>query len=174
MSGFEIVLIVLAALALVGGAVTLIVLRLRAKRKEKVQFDFSTKHGIDVKLSPMFDGVTAVPFEKWTEDLISFWNEKRGWDRNKMLSCVSKVGIFLYDELYLERSGVKVNGVTWPNRYEIEMATKPKEDSGQTPFEKVKSLFRHEMSHVLVGHVGEIPFDNETHHALFAQVGLGA
>lgn len=174
MSGIDIAIIVGVLIATLGAGAFFLIRHLRSKRKKAAQFDFTTKHGIDVKLSPELSDLKPEAVEEWTESVVSFWEEKRGWSREKMLKNLAKVGIFLYDEPYLNRAGIKVNGITWPNKFEIEMATLPKEGSSQTAFGKVKSLFRHETSHVLAGYVGGVVFDNAIHHALFAEVKLGA
>jgi len=170
MSWVNFAIISVSTAAIVGLIVFFIVLR----RRKKVQFDFTTKDGIDIKLSPLLSGLAAETIEEWTESVVLFWEQAKGWDRKSSLRTLAKVSIFLYDELYLDRAGIKVNGITWPNKFEIEMATLPKQKSLQTPFEKVKSLFRHEISHILAGYVGGFSFDNDAHHVLFGEVGLGA
>ncbi len=140
------------------------------KIKKKDKFDYITKHGIKLNLSPQSYFLTKEVAEEWTESLIYFWNDKEGWDKKTIIKAVSDVKISLYDKLYLNRYGIKVNGVTFGN--DIEIATMPKPGTYKI-YDKVKSLFRHEMSHVIVSYMG-IPIDQEIQHKLFDKDGLGA
>ena len=164
------ILIISVVLIVIAAIVGIIIWRV--KSKHSLDFSFQTSSGIKVKLSPKAK-CTIDDFELWTDFVVSFWNEKEGWDRKEMLKLISKVEIILYDEIYIERSGMKVNGITWPNKYKIEIATYPKYELSPDK-NRIASLFRHEMSHLIVGYIGKIPFDNETHHKLFAKDGLGA
>lgn len=173
--------IVLAVVVLgVAGLITFLLLKQKKKKEEyNEQFTYTTKHGLRVKLSEKTADIPITDFEDWTEDVVNFWFGAKGWDRNKSLAQIKKISIFMYDQEYLNRAGIKVNGITWPSKFEIELATLPKGWSDDptatyTPYMKVKSLFRHEVSHIIAGWVGGIVFDNEIHHKLFADVKLGA
>jgi len=178
MTALEIILIIAGVLVVSGLIVFAIVWSIKKKKENEIQFDYVTKHGIKIKLSPLLQDLKAEDIESWTDDLVNFWHEVEGWDKESMYAEIKKTSIILYDELYLERGGIKVSGITWPYSYKIEIATlyKPELDQAvYTPFKKVKSLFRHEESHVIVGKMAtDIPYDNEHHHALFAEMGLGA
>lgn len=135
---------------------------------------FTTSHGIDVQPSPAMASLDAATVEAWTESVVDFWQQKKGWARKDMLEMLAKVSIKMYDQEWLGRAGIKVNGITWPDSFLIEMAVLPKEGVAQTPLQRVASLFRHETSHVIAGYVGQYPWDNDVHHQLFAELGLGA
>lgn len=164
----------------VGGLVAFLVWKQKKKKDDyNKQFTYTTKHGLRVKLSEKTADIPASDFEEWTESVVDFWVEAKGWAKVKSLAQIKKISIFMYDQEYLNRAGIKVNGITWPSKFEIECATLPKgwvdgSDASYTPYKKVKSLFRHEVSHVLAGYAGKIAFSNEAHHALFAEVKLGA
>ena len=146
-------------------------------RKKKIDFDYTTKHGIDVKLSQKTSFLKKELIEKWTESIIDFWTNAEGWDKKSILKALDNLEIFFFDKLYLERYGIKVNGinlihgVTSSGKYAIEIATIPKKGLIE---DRVYSLFRHEVSHVVVGYAGGVPLDNDIHHRLFAKDGLGA
>lgn len=165
----------IAVLGIAGIAAFLILKNKKKKKEYNAQFDFTTKHGIRVRLSEQTKNITKETFEGWTKDVVEFWKEVKDWDTDKSYKVLSKTAIFMYDEPYLNRAGIKVNGITFPARYTIEIAALPKTNiTEQTIFNRVSSLFRHETSHVITGFVGGIPFDNEVHHKLFAEVRLGA
>lgn len=162
-----------------GGLVAYIVLRQKKKKEDyNKQFNYTTKHGIRVKLSDETAHIPASDFEEWTEDVVNFWFEAKGYSKEKSMSYMKKISIFMHDKEHLNRAGMKVNGILWPSKFEIECATLPRNwvegESSQTPYKRVKSLFRHEVSHVIAGYVGKVKMTNEVHHALFAEVGLGA
>ena len=157
-------------------------LKLRADKKKQIyneQFDFTTKHGIRVHLSSQTRNIKQEAFEDWTEKLVDFWEKKMNCDRDESLKHLSKTSVLIYDQVYLERFGVKVNGILHPARYEIEIATIPPEKDKDkkyinTPYKRTKSLFKHEASHIIVGYVGGFKMDNDIHHDIFRGVKLGA
>lgn len=167
---------IILSILVIGAGIFLLVWHLRKKNKEKVGFDYTTKYGIRVKLSQSVVDIKSETFDEWTESVVNFWENAKGWPKNKSLKVLSGVAIIIYDYVFLNRQGIKVVGITHPFSWQIEIAAIPKEGSPETykPFDKVKSLFRHETSHVLAARAGDIPFDNEVHHKLFADMGLGA
>lgn len=175
MAAEVIVITVVSLLAVAAGVTVLIIKSIRSKKRKEAEYSFTTKHNIDIKLSSEVSDITPAEIEEWTESVVDFWYDAKGWSKEESYKVLSKVDIFTYDELYLNRAGIKVNGITWPNTYTIEMATIPTNLSDTYRHkDKVKSLFRHEVSHVIAGFVGNVAFDNKTHHDLFAEVGLGA
>lgn len=173
------IVLALAVLAL-GGLIAFITLKQKKKKTDyNKQFNFTTSHGLRIKLSEKTADIPASDFEEWTEDVVNFWFEAKGWSKEKSMAQMKRISIFIHDQEYLNRAGIKVNGITFPSKWEIEMASLPKgwtddSEAAYTPYKKVKSLFRHEVSHVLAGYVGKVQFDNEVHHKLFAEVKLGA
>jgi len=174
MTGWETALLLLVVALVAGAGVFLLVRHLKRKKEEKEKYDLVTKHGIKVMRSPMMSGLASAEIEEWTEDAMSFWVEKKGWSREKMLKAIAKVRVEMFDEKYIEHDGIKYNGTFWPTSFLMEITTKPKFEGKRTPIQRVWSLFRHELSHVIVGQVGGIKYDNDTHHALFREMGLGA
>lgn len=166
-------------LAAGGLAAWLIIKRKKRIEKHNQQFDFTTKSGLKIKLSEKTSGITQVEVEEWEDSVVDFWKEAKGWDAELSRKMLGKIEVFVLDETFLNRAGIKVNGITYPGsaKFTIEMASLYKEGldpAVYTPYKKVKSLFRHEVSHVLASTVGRVPFNNEVHHKLFADVGLGA
>lgn len=169
------ILLVIAALGAAAAVIYFVIKNKKRKEEYNNQFDFTTKYGTRVKLSPRTKDISKEVFEGWTDSVVGFWEENKNWGKEKSYKIIGKTAIFVYDEPYLNRAGIKVNGITFPAKYEIEIAALPKINiTDQTIFDRVESLFRHETSHVITGFVGGVPFDNEGHHKLFAEFGLGA
>lgn len=145
--------------------------------KNKKKFDYITKHGIKVKLSKQLENLKKEDVELWTDDVVNFWFDKKEWAKLKSYNVIKNISIYLYDEIFIVRGGQKVNAMSFPDIYRIDMATLYKEELNSklyTPYKKVRSLFRHEVSHFIAGYVGGVEFDNEIHHKLFQEVELGA
>lgn len=173
------IILPIVVVAIVASIVVIFYLKRKQKQKDfNKQFNYTTVHGIRVKLSERLKDLSHNDIEYWTEDLVDFWFKTKGWDKDKIYKAISYITLFMYDQEYLERVGQKVNGVTWPSSSVIELATLHKAGLDQsifTPYHKVKSLFRHEVSHIIVERAGGIICGNgEEHHRLFKEVKLGA
>ena len=177
------IIIILGVLVLVGGGIILAILLIKKSKNKKlnggdIDFSFTTKHGIRVKLSPLLQSLKPADVEVWTENLIQFWHDKKGWNKEIMYKEIGKSFIIMFDEIYIIRDNREVNALTWlPVVPKIEIATlyKPEFDqSVYTPLMKVESLFRHEESHVIVAKMDSTLSLTEGHHALFKEIGLGA
>lgn len=171
----EIIIVVAVLLGIVGAGIFFLVRYLKKKKEEEDKYDYTTKYGTRIMLSPQTKGIFIDNFNIWSDSVIDFWFEKKGWDREAGYEKLSQIEIEIYDAEYLERSGVKVNGVIWPNSLLMEISTFPKGEVVAS-FSRVASLFRHETSHVIAEHVGNLDpgLGGEYHHKLFAEVGLGA
>jgi hypothetical protein len=176
MGTIEIIILITTLLAFAGVGIFLLIRYLKSRKEEEAKYDFTTKYGTKVMLSPELKMLTPEIIESWTDSVVSFWHGKRGWDKEKSYKMIGRAKVEMYDELYLERAGIKVNGILWPSSFLIEMATLPK-GTNSTPLKKVASLFRHETSHIVCEYVGGVKSGKnfgEIHHELFAEVGLGA
>jgi hypothetical protein len=176
MTATEIIILVAVLLGVVGAGVFFLVRYLRDKKREEEKYDFTTKYGTRVMLSPQTQGITKEVFEMWSDSTIKFWCDLYGWSVEKCHKRLSQTEIEIYDKEYLERAGWKVNGIMWPSSFLIEMASLPK-GSDTASVKRIASLFRHEVSHIIAGYVGNIPAGpngGEDHHKLFAEVKLGA
>lgn len=133
-------------------------------------YDLKTKKGVRVKLSSKSKKIPINDFENWTNFLISFWSKK--WEKNKIEKVISKVKVFIYDEKYIVYSDRKLNGAAYPEKYKIEITTLNKDNIFD--YNRVKSLFYHEMSHVIVEKAGGFFAFEKDHHKLFKEMKLGA
>jgi hypothetical protein len=176
METIGIVILIVTLLAFAAGGIYLLVRYLKKKKEEEEKYDFTTKYGIRVMLSPQTKGITSEVFDMWSDSVVDFWHEKKGWSKEKCYKRLAKTEIEIYDVEYLERAGMKVNGIMWPSSFLIEMASFSK-GTTTAPIKRIASLFRHEVSHIIAGYVGNLeagPNGGEYHHKLFAEVGLGA
>lgn len=169
---FEIILIIISVLIVVVGLSIYFILR---HLKGKNKYDFITKYGTKVTLSPQTSNFTVEIFDLWSSDIVAFWNEKKGWDKEKCYEQLKHTEIKIYDQEYLERSGHKVSGMIWPNSLLVEITSFPK-GTNKASAERIASLFRHEISHIMAKRVGNVEFGpmGEYHHKLFSEVNLGA
>jgi hypothetical protein len=139
----EVIIPVVLVAVIVGLAVFFLVKLKQKKKNFNKQFSYTTKHGIRVKLSEMLKDLPQSDIEAWTEDVVEFWFQTKGWDRNQSYKAISFITLFLYDLEYLNRASGKSNGLTWPDSSMIELATLHKaflDQSIYTPYSKVKSL----------------------------------
>lgn len=176
MGTVEIIIIIAALLGIAGVGTYLLIRHFKKKKEKEEKYDFTTKYGIRVMLSPQTKGISVDVFDMWSDSVVDFWHEKKGWNKEKCYKRLAKTEIEIYDKEYLERAGWKVNGIMWPSSFLIEMASFPK-GTEQASIKRIASLFRHEVSHIIAGYVGNLeagPNGGEYHHKLFAEVGLGA
>jgi hypothetical protein len=138
---------------------------------EMDDYFFTTRHGIEVHPSLETDFLRARDVEEWTEDLIYFWRDVLEVHRQDIISNISNSKVYIIDLDYLEYRGKEYNAVTWDFRqYIIEIAALCDCDI----YNRVKSLFIHEESHIVVKELmPHIPYTNEAHHQFFKDVGLG-
>ncbi len=179
-----VIIIVALLILLVGGLIAFFVVRNIKNKKipthpplDNINYSFITSHGIKVRSTAKLNDLNAGDIESWSEDLMMFWNQKLNCPIEDIKNCFAHTKIILYDEQYLERAGIKVNGITWAEDFVIEIATLLRPDqeiNGYNSMQKVKALFRHECSHIILGYVGKVEFNNELHHKVFAEMGLGA
>lgn len=171
-----IIIIVAALLAIAGAGVYFIVKHFKRKKAEKEKYDYTTKYGTRIMLSPQIKSVSVDVFELWSDSVVDFWHEKKGWSKDRCYKKLAQTEIEIFDAEYLERNGYKANGLMWPSTFLVEISTFPKGgDTASLP--RVASLFRHEVSHIIAGYVGNLeagPNGGEYHHKLFSEVGLGA
>ena len=133
----------------------------------------TTAHGIILYLSPKMRLLPFGTVEEWTLSVLQHWKKCMNWDIAEMRKVLKGIKIHMYDKEYLEISDRKVKGAAQGKS--IWMATIPKKGSETTPFKIVKSLFRHELSHILVYKFSpNRHMDEEAHHELFRETKLGA
>jgi len=171
-----IIIIVTILLATIAGLAYLLIRNLKKNKRKETIYDYTTKYGTRIMLSPQTKNMSVDVFEAWSDDVVTFWHENMGWDVEKCFEKLSQTEIEIFDSEYLERNGFKASGLMWPSSFLIEISTFPKgEDVAST--ERIASLFRHETSHIMAGYVGNLPVGpngGEYHHKLFAEIGLGA
>ena len=142
-------------------------------KRPNTDFDFITNSGIRIKLSPIMNNLTSEEVGDWTNSIVDFWCSKKDWNEAEIRKELRTVDVLLYDEYYVVADGIIGVAITRYNN-EIIISTLPKPSSNITPYEKVKSLYRHELSHIIVGKMATIPYTELAHHKLFEEVGLGA
>jgi hypothetical protein len=176
MGTVEIIILVTVLLGAVAAGTYFLIRHLKKKREEKEKYDYTTKYGTRIMLSSQTKGISVDIFEAWSDSVVDFWFEKKGWSKDKCYKKLAQTEIEVFDTEYLERAGVKVSGIMWPSTFLIEISTFPK-GSVVASLERIASLFRHEVSHIIAGYVGNLeagPNGGEYHHKLFAEIGLGA
>lgn len=169
----EILIVIIVALIVVGIGIYLVI---RHLKQEDDKFDFATKYGTKFKLSPAMEKLSVEIVEEWTDEIVEEWNDKMLWNKDEMYNILKKTKVILHDSINVEGGGIVAKGLVWPHSLIVEIATLSEKDSVR-PFDKVKSLFRHEVSHIIcefVGGVKSVERFGEEHHRLFKQVGLGA
>lgn len=152
---------------------------MRSKKSEEQpvaeDFDLITKYGTKFKLSPHTKDITIVDVESWTDDIVDFWKEAKGWDPIKSSQIIGKIFFTFLDAEILVRMGKKINGIFYPSTFKAEFAVLPKNSTNsKLIYDRTRSLFFHETSHVIASYVGNMPWDEQLHHSLFAEVGLRA
>ena len=170
MTTIEIIVIIGMLLLVVGSTILFF-----TKYFHKVEMSYTTKYGTLITLSPKTKTIKKDLIEDWTDSVVHFWNTIKEWDKEECYRIFGEMEIEMYDEQYLVRAGMNVNGITWPDFCLIEIATLPK-NSDKMSIKRVESLFIHETSHLILEYVGKIIAgdDSEIHHKIFEEVGLGA
>lgn len=171
---------IISSIILISLIVILLVIFLRQKEVVDPQQKtvFTTKHQVIIKLSKKTEHIQPATFEGWLDELVQFWNEKQQWKQADILEKMRNITIVTYDSCYLtipwdnESGELKVSGVTYPVSQRIEIAALPTGNTA-TIEDRVKSLIRHEVSHMIIGGLGGY-WSNEASHTLFADVNLGA
>jgi hypothetical protein len=175
MSIVEIVILISVLSSFIGVGIFFLIRYLKSKKTEE-KYDYTTKYGTRIMLSPQTKNMSVSIFEGWSNSVVNFWTEETGWDKTKCYEKLSYTEMKIFDAEFLERNGSKVSGLVWPNTFLIEVSTFPKGES-QASITRLASLFRHEVSHIIAGYVGGLeagPNGGEFHHKLFAEVGLKA
>lgn len=165
-----------------GALLVVTIIRSNKKRKQQVIWDkggIVTSSGLTFYPSPKMLELSKETMDKWVEEVVQFWYAKKGWDKDKSRSFIRHVKIFMYDKDYLVRTiagkNVEVNGITYPDRMVIELATTWKDSANGKPIDKVYLVVRHELSHIIAGvHEPTLYWDMNASHKLFAESGLGA
>ena len=177
MSLIEIVIISFASLSFIGFAIYMLLRYFKNKKIEEEKYDFSTKYGTRVMLSPQTKDYTPEMFEEWTDSMVDFWYDKKGWSKEKSYKMMAKTEVEMFDVHTLEMvNGYRASGRMWPGSFLIEITTFNK-DEDEASVRRVASLFRHETSHIVAGWVGRLeagPNGGECHHKLFKEIGLNA
>lgn len=171
----DVIGIVIISIVAVLLAVGLCLLIRHLKNEQDIKYDIVTKYGTKIKLSESAKDINVKLFEEWTDSVVSFWVKNEKWPADKCYNLFNKIKIYIYDDQYIKRNGIKLSGAFWPSTNVIEITTVPKNGT-EFSLLRVSSLFRHESSHALCQFVGNIaPGDlGENHHQLFAKFSLGA
>jgi hypothetical protein len=142
-------------------------------KSRKVSKGFTTRYGITIKPSYQMAWISPDDIDKWTEELIKFWHERKNIDPKKIIKAFNGIRIIFYDQEYLlvnrKNQTWKVNAITFLDK-NVAISTWSK---GQTFVNRsrIYYLFRHEISHVIVFCcIGAI--SQEDSHTLFANVGI--
>jgi len=118
-------------------------------------FDYYTKHKINVKIG-IINNPTKEIIEKWTDDLIKFWR------MDCVENSISNTDIIFTDKetiIIMERK-VKGYSCPWSKYIEIGVVSSP------IDFNIIKSLFFHELSHIIL--YGCMGIENEEEgHIIF-------
>ena len=174
------IIVPICVLIVIAIPVVIIYLKNKKNAEEKYGgFDFKTKYGMKVWLTPKSReaGLNAKQFEEWTDSVVSFWEEKKGWSKEKSIEIMGTIMVRLKDEFRFmtpyypdPKNGL---ALLWDYTIEASVIT----EDGNFSLARIASLFRHETSHFIayrVGGLGNLKALNEEHHALFKEVGLGA
>lgn len=129
-----------------------------------------SSQGLDIYLSPSFSLLSPEEVNEWLISTIEFWVEKRSYMRELILNRLGGLKIVLVDADILISQQMAFNGLFFPDEYKVEIATYI---NGIPSLEKVKSLFRHEVSHAILFSM-EGTVDVYQHHQIFLELGLGA
>lgn len=163
-------------LVIVGIPIFFLLRKLKNEQDKKdIKYNIKTKFGTRIMLSPQTNNINKLTFERWTNELIDFWVNAISLDEKECYKRISVLKIKIYDENKIYRYKKFVNGLAWIGSNLIEITSFPP-DNIIASINRVKSLFRHEVSHMLCYYVGKIPSgpnSGETHHKLFKDVKLG-
>lgn len=151
------------------------------KRRREPNSEFSTlrtNYGITIKLSPLSEKLTTAEVDEWSNWLIHFWNQAgMGWNRTSLASSLNGVVIEIKDienmDIQIGDVMVKVNAYTLPISKKTVICCKPGKRN-TTVMHLIENLFKHEVSHSIVGTIDSQYWDGEKSHNLFKDKGLGA
>lgn len=148
--------------------------------------DYITEHGVYVVLGKI-NRPSKQEVENYTNKCIDFWTTKSLQkqddpvviEREKVLEAIKNVRCFFYDKKIVGwaykmirgiQTKIKFAGVAY-NNVQIVVSYWP-----DVPQHGVPGIFRHEMSHVILGLNGYPAGENfgDGHHRIFSRVGLGA
>lgn len=132
---------------------------------------FTTRHGIKYYNSPKCRSHKS-GVESWTEWLADFWLKHKQIPRDKTIRCLKNRIVRLVDKQEVLHLGTPSGGYTTAT--ESVITTLDKNNKVSTG--RVKYLFLHETSHVILARVGNMPIytgaDVENHHQEFIKYKL--
>lgn len=170
-----IILISILVLVIIVVAIYLIIKHIKSKKNNVEEYDFITKYGTKIKLSPKAKGnISKKVIEDYTDDVVNFWYVKKAWSKEASYKIIGKIKVELFDVFYIQIGEDKYNGIFWASSFVMEISTLSRKIS---LINRVESLFRHEASHAICEYVGKIRSKEkfgEDHHRLFKEVGLNA
>lgn len=176
------IIVPITILVVVGVPITILLIKMEKRRKDEYgDYTFKTKYGTRVWLTPTSKaaGLNKGSFEKWTESVSAFWEEKKGWSKDKSIKIIGELMVRLKDEYRFETPHYKDKkaGLAHIGGYLIEESCVEEDNSYSE--KRTASLFRHETSHFILYRVGGVgnPMDgsmNNEHHQMFKDEGLGA
>lgn len=144
-------------------------------RGKMLKPDFSTKHGLRIKLGKEVNRPTVEAIEKWTDDAVAFWANRvdrnnRGLkqqSKEEIYNNINGVLVVFVDRAKLTKMQYVMAGYT-DGYSEIFIGYKSK------PADRTEKLFRHELSHVILCKMGLGAWDGgDEHHIIFREEKLG-
>ena len=126
--------------------------------------------GVQVELTQTTQFLTQSLVDRWCGELVDEWAKHVA--RTSAESALPGWKVVMVDQEYLEHGSQKAHGFTFPDYGFSAIATKPSlfNSNPSAGAKRVESLFKHELSHVIVFRSG-IGFVGD-HHELFKQIGL--
>ena len=117
--------------------------------------------------------LTTKILNKWTDDLINFWaEEKKIYSSSQVKAALTNSKVYFKDVHLFEYDGQKVCGLAWTDIKTVSIASCGT-DNVTPDLARMYSLFRHEMSHIIVCYCGGV-CEQTASHKLFVDVKLGA
>lgn len=129
-------------------------------RADKTEYVYKTEQGVGVVVGKK-NKCEKPDVEKEVQWVIDFWSKH--YDASKVADSLKGKRLFCIDDAEFTVYGRWVRGVSFGNSAVVGWNGKP---------EHTVSLIRHELSHLVLGGVGEV-WNEDVHHKIFEEKGLG-
>ena len=143
---------------------------------KKVKSSISLFNGMSLWLSPESKNININKINDTIYKLIDFWNEKvSSWSLEKIADTLKNTKIYFQDMKFLyllQDENYRMVGVTFFDNKEIYITTLDR--NNEYDENKVISLIRHEVSHIICGYMDVKYMNADVSHQLFKDVELGA
>lgn len=136
----------------------------------------NTTMGLNIKLSPLSSFIHKQDFDQWIWEVCDLWTREKGYSITSVISSIRGTTIVIIDQStipidYGQNPARSVLGVAYHHSKTLYICSLYLGNDKKSIRKQIEYLFKHEVSHIISGYVGNM-WSEEESHPIFRELGL--